>query len=105
MADNSQIIEIIKSTAHEFLPEAEVMLFGSRARNEETAESDFDILLIIKSNLTPKDKLQFRTLIRKALLLKGIRSDILIQSRTEVKRKKNLPGHIVKRILSEAILV
>ena len=105
MPANSQIIEIIKSTAHEFLPDAEVMLFGSQARNEETAESDFDILLIVKSNLIPKDKLQFRTQIRKALLLKGIRPDILIQSRTEVKRKKNLPGHIVKRILSEAILI
>jgi len=105
MAATSPIVEIIKTTVHEFLPDAEVMLFGSRARNEETAESDFDILLIAKSNLIPKDKLQFRTIIRKALLLKGIRSDILIQSRTEVKRKKNLPGHIVKRILSQAILI
>ena len=105
MAVNSQIVGIIKTTAHEFLPDAEVMLFGSQARNEETADSDFDILLITKSNLKPKDKLRFRTLIRKALLLKGIRSDILIQSINDVKRKKNLPGHIVKRILSEAILV
>jgi uncharacterized protein len=105
MATNNQIVGLIKITAHEFLPDAEVLLFGSRARNEETTESDFDIFLITKANLTPKDKLLLRTKIRKTLLLKGIRSDILIQSRTEVDKKKNLPGHIVKRILREAILL
>ncbi len=30
------------------------------------------------------------------LLLSGIRSDILIQSRIEVNEKKELPGHIIR---------
>ena len=102
---SNQILETIKVTAHEYLPEAEVLLFGSRARKEERSDSDYDILLIIKTNLTPKEKLPLRTKIRKALLELGIRSDILIQSNSEVKQKKNLPGHIVRRILREAILL
>jgi predicted nucleotidyltransferase len=101
----NQIIETIKSTAHEYLPDAEVMLFGSRARKDEGSDSDYDILLVTKTSLTPKEKLPVRTQIRKALLSLGIRSDILIQSKSEVDQKKNLPGHIVRRILREAILL
>jgi len=101
----NQIIETIKSTAHEYLPDAEVILFGSRARKDERSDSDYDILLVTKTSLTPKEKLPLRTKIRKALLSLGIRSDILIQSKSEVDQKKNLPGHIVRRILREAILL
>jgi len=102
---NNQIIEKIKLTAHEYIPDAEVMLFGSRARDEERTDSDYDILLVTNTNLSPKEKLPLRTTIRKALLTLGIRSDILIQSKSEVDKKKNLPGHIVRRILREAILL
>ena len=105
MINNNQIIEIIKSTAHEYLPDAEVLLFGSHARNEASAESDYDILLITKTKLSLKEKLPFRTKIRKSLLLIGIRSDILIQSKSEIDKKKKLPGHIVRNILKEAILL
>lgn len=101
----NQIIETIKSTAHEYLPDAEVLLFGSRARKDDRSDSDYDILLVTKNNLIPKEKLLLRTKIRKALLSLGIRSDILIQSKNEVDQKKNLPGHIVRRILREAILL
>jgi predicted nucleotidyltransferase len=101
----SQIGEEIKKCIHEFLPDAEVMMFGSRARYEENPESDYDILLITKSDLKPKEKLSLRTEIRKSLLKAGIRSDILIQSRSEVEKKKKLPGHIVRSILREAVLL
>jgi uncharacterized protein len=101
----TQIIETIKTTAHEYLPDSEVLLFGSRARKDEKSDSDYDILLITKANLTVKEKLPLKTKIRKALLSLGIRSDILIQSETEVDQKRNLPGHIVRRILREAILL
>jgi predicted nucleotidyltransferase len=41
MKNNNQIVEIIKNTAHEYLPDAEVLLFGSHARNEASTESDY----------------------------------------------------------------
>ena len=105
MKNNDQIVEVIKNTAHEYLPDAEVLLFGSHARNEASSESDYDILIISKTELSPKEKLPLRTQIRKSLLLIGIRSDILIQSSLEVDKKKKLPGHIVRKILKEAILL
>jgi predicted nucleotidyltransferase len=105
MKKNDQIIKVIKKTAHEYLPGAEVLLFGSHARNEASSESDYDILIISKTELSPKEKLPLRTKIRKSLLLIGIRSDILIQSSLEVDKKKKLPGHILRKILREAILL
>jgi predicted nucleotidyltransferase len=105
MMRNKEIIEIIKQISHNYLPDAEVLLFGSRARKNASVESDYDILLITNVELQPKDKLPIRTKIRKSLLVIGIRSDILIQSKSEVEKKKNLPGHIVRKILGEAILL
>ena len=105
MKRNKEIIEIIKQTSREYLSDAEVFLFGSRARKNASSDSDYDILLITNVELLPKDKLPIRTKIRKSLLAIGIRSDILIQSKTEIEIKKNLPGHIVRKILREAILL
>ena len=105
MKKDKEIIEIIKQTSREYIPDAEVLLFGSRARKNASTDSDYDILLITNSELLPKDKLPIRTKIRKSLLAIGIRSDILIQSKSEVEKKKNLPGHIVRKILREAILL
>ena len=78
-----------------------VLVLGKDA----TFESDFDILVVTTLELTPKQKLPLKTRIRKDLLKEGIRSDILIQSRKEVKKKRKLPGHIIKNILNEAILL
>jgi len=105
MLHNNQIIDIIKLIAHQYLPDAQVLLFGSRARNESRTDSDYDILLIINKNLSPKEKIPIITKIRKSLLQSEIRSDILIQSKNEVEKNKNLPGHIIRSILKEAIIL
>jgi len=105
MLHNNQIIDIIKLIAHQYLPDAQILLFGSRARNESRTDSDYDILLIINKNLSPKEKIPIITKIRKSLLQFEIRSDILIQSKNEVEKNKNLPGHIIRSILKEAIIL
>ena len=103
---NKETIDIIKETAKEYFSDAEIMLFGSRVRGtSDKVDSDFDILVIINQELSPKQKLPIRTKIRKKLLQKRIRSDILIQSKTELNRKKKLPGHIVKNIVSEGVIL
>ncbi|NLN95813.1 MAG: nucleotidyltransferase domain-containing protein [Bacteroidales bacterium] len=105
MDTNSKILKLIKETACKHLPNAEVFLFGSRAREDATTESDYDILVLTSIDLSPKEKLPIKTNIRKELLKDGIRSDILIQSKNEIKKKRNLPGHIIKSILNEAVLI
>ena len=105
METNRDILELIKATACKYLPDAEVMILGCHARKEAISDSDFDVLIVTSSDLTPKQKLPLRTNIRKDLLKEGIRSDILIQSKKEVRQKRKLPGHIIKNILNEAILL
>jgi len=105
METNREILELIKATACKYLPDAEVMLFGSRARKDSTSDSDYDVLILTSLDLSPKEKLPIKTNIRKELLKDGIRSDILIQSKKEVKKKRKLPGHIIRNILNDAILI
>ncbi|HLP75127.1 MAG TPA: nucleotidyltransferase domain-containing protein [Bacteroidales bacterium] len=105
MIEDNQIVEKIKVIAHQFLPDAQVLLFGSRARNDARTDSDYDILLIINETLLPKEKIQIISKIRKALVQLEIPIDVLIQSRSEIEKKKNLPGHIVRRIIKEAIIL
>ena len=105
MTTNNKIIAEIKKTARSYISDADIMLFGSRARNEDSKESDFDILIITDQDISPENKTPLRTSIRKDLLISGIRTDILIQSRNEIEKKKRLPGHFIKNIMQEAILL
>jgi predicted nucleotidyltransferase len=105
MTSNNQILNKIKSAVRNHLPDANILLFGSRVRMDFDVNNDYDILIISEKNLTPQEKTPFRTLIRKELLASGIRSNILIQSQEEVKNKKKLPGHIIRNILTEAIVL
>jgi predicted nucleotidyltransferase len=102
---NDAISERIKSVIRRFIPDAEIMLFGSRARKEEHSDSDYDILIITDKQFGSGEKTTFRSGIRKQLLKEGIRSDILIQNRLEVEKKRKLPGHIIRNILKEAIML
>ena len=105
MENKIQISDKIKAVASTYLSDVEVMLFGSRARHDSHADSDYDILIITKHTISPEEKTPYRTNIRKDLLKEGIRSDILIQSKGEINKKKKLPGHIIRNILREAILL
>ena len=51
------------------------------------------------------DKFPLKTSISKELLQVGIRTDILIQSRKDIAVKRKLPGHIIRNIIKEAIIL
>ena len=105
MPNKKQIPAEIKAIARSYISDAEVMLFGSRAKQTHSASSDYDILIITSLNIPVEQKTLLRTSIRKTLLSAGIRSDILIQSKTEIEKKRKLPGHFIRNILNEAILL
>lgn len=44
--ENTEILEKIKQAVKDVEPQAEVVLFGSRARRDEQAHSDWDILIL-----------------------------------------------------------
>jgi predicted nucleotidyltransferase len=95
--------DLIKSAAKKFISDAEVYLFGSRARGESSSVSDYDILVVSKTSYTPREKMTLRSSIRKELILHNLLTDVLLQSSNEIREKRKLPGHIIKSAMSEAV--
>jgi len=52
-----QIHHTIKSMVNSFLPDAQVLLFGSRARGDSAIDSDYDLLIITQETFTPRVKM------------------------------------------------
>jgi len=100
---NFDITVQLKSLILTFFPNSNVILFGSRARKDNTIESDYDLLIITTEKLSVSVKRDFKTKIRKALFKLNILSDILIESDSEVQIKMNLPGHIVRNAMNEGV--
>ncbi|RNI36135.1 nucleotidyltransferase domain-containing protein [Hanamia caeni] len=99
-----QIHHTIKSMVNSFLPNAQVLLFGSRARGESTIDSDYDLLVITRETYAPRVKMNWESKIRKALVNElNLPFDVIIQSEKEVSQKKNLSGHIVYYAMKEAV--
>jgi predicted nucleotidyltransferase len=105
MKDKEIIFTEIKAAARTYIADAQVMLFGSRARDEGNPDSDYDILIVTEALIPSERRIALRTKIRKDLLMKGYRADVLIQNRSDIERKRRLPGHIIRNILKEAIVL
>jgi predicted nucleotidyltransferase len=100
-SDNT--LAAIGEVARSAIPGARVLLFGSHARGQADAQSDYEILIIMERAMDMGAKFALRTRIRKQLLERGIRCDVLIQSEQEIQAKKELPGHIVRSALREDV--
>lgn len=98
-------IEVIKFTVWEILPGSEVILFGSRARKDNLKDSDYDLLIIAERSFTQSEQLKFQALIRKALAVKNILADVIVQQKSSIAMKMKLPGHIVRSAMLEGIRV
>ena len=102
--NNSGVYDIIKQTARSFLPDARVLLFGSYARGDNNKDSDYDLMVITPHLFTQKEKMRASSSIHKAII-KMIHApvDVLMYSEAEILEKKELPGHIVRSALKDAI--
>lgn len=105
MDSNDLTINRIKTSVFEILPGSEIILFGSRARNDDNVNSDYDLLIVIDASIQVSDRLKFQALIRKKLAEQNILADIIVQSRSDVERAKNFNGHIVRSALKEGVVV
>jgi predicted nucleotidyltransferase len=105
MSDKN-ILETIKATVKSFLPEARVLLFGSRARGDYNEDSDFDVLVITPNTLSDIRKKSLRIKIKQALVeILDIPVDILVNSEKEISIKKELPGHTINWAMKEGVLI
>lgn len=98
-------LEKIKSIVVGLIPNSRVILFGSRSRNTHDEQSDYDIMVVTEKDYDGKTKLQLRTSLFKLLGKARIPSDVLLNSEKELLIKKELPGNIVRTVLTEGIVL
>jgi predicted nucleotidyltransferase len=102
----TELASIIKHKVHQILPNAKVLLFGSRAKGNNTLESDYDLLIICDADLSPRQKINYLSELNFELvkLLKKP-FDILLNSQKEIEKKKQIPGHVVSWAIKDGVLL
>ncbi|MCZ7381767.1 MAG: nucleotidyltransferase domain-containing protein [Candidatus Methanoperedens sp.] len=104
---NSEIKSIkenILKTLHEIgISAHEIILFGSRARQDFTPLSDYDVLIITEKPFEINKKMSISKNIRQYLARSGLDVDVIIKSVNEVNILKDKPGSIVRNALKEGV--
>ncbi|MFA4957470.1 MAG: nucleotidyltransferase domain-containing protein [Candidatus Methanoperedens sp.] len=78
-----------------------IVLFGSRARQDFTPLSDYDVLIITEKSFEINKKMSISKNIRQYLARSGLDVDVIIKSENEVNILKDKPGSIVRNALKE----
>lgn len=99
---------IIKNQVNKILYELgssaqKIILFGSRARQDFTPLSDYDVLIITEKPFEINKKMIISKNIRQYLARSGLDVDVIIKSVNEVNILKDKPGSIVRNALKEGI--
>ncbi len=98
------IQDTIKSTVRAMLPDARVLLFGSMARGDANADSDYDVLVIIPDTIPMREKYDWKSRLRKALVYAlDAPVDVLLNSEEELKSKCKIAGHLINDVVTEGI--
>ena len=82
-----------------------IILFGSRARGDNRKDSDFDLMIIFKNDLTREDKMKLHSLINKHLIKEGFDCDILIRSRNQIEFYKNKTGSVSDEAIRDGFII
>jgi len=80
-------------------------LFGSRATDKYKQYSDYDILVVVKQELSVEQKKALSRNIRKKFARLHIDLDILIKSTKEFKKSEKKTGSVIKQAVKEGILL
>jgi len=99
--------EIIKKVIYDTVPVGlieQVMVFGSRTRNEETADSDTDICIIVKNELPQEEMKRYRIALNKVFPFEYyMPTDVIIKSNNSYNRYKGVIGRIEHAIATEGV--
>lgn len=90
MTDQETIDAMAERIAKEFHPD-KIILFGSWARGEQTADSDVDLLVVVRE---APDRRALRIAMRRAVNGMGLPKDILVLTSEEFEVKRRIPGTI-----------
>ena len=94
--DQNVIQEVTRRLVSEFRPE-EIWLFGSHAWGEADEGSDLDLLVIVSESSEPPVRRAQRA--HRCLSGLGIAKDIIVKTRQEIERFRNVPSSLEAAIL------
>lgn len=88
------------------IPEAEVRLFGSRARGEARPDSDVDLLITAPDAwLAQQDRFALLGRLWQRLSHHSVPVDLLLYSRSQVEERSGWRGHVIARACREGRLL
>jgi len=101
--------EVIKEIVYNTVPGDlidQVILFGSRARNEETSDSDTDICIIFKDELSRDDIKRYRGELNKVFAHDyKMPTDIIMKSKHVFNRYKGVVSGLEYNINKEGVIL
>ena len=97
LSRDSSLAELVRRLANAYHPDS-IYLFGSKARGDESPDSDYDLLVVVSDNASTE--MRDTRLARESLRGTRIAADVLVCTRSyfEARRhlKASLPGTIVR---------
>ena len=96
------LVEMVRRLVDAYDPDS-IYLFGSRARDEARHESDYDLMVVVRSS-----EMAFTARCQQAyLLLCGLRAgkDVIVLTRDEFNRKRNVVASLPATVLREGKLL
>ena len=101
MMGESLLERMVRAIVDEVDPE-QVILFGSRARGDATAESDFDFIVVEAGPFgAGRSRHDEEARLYRALAGCGAPKDILVYSRDDVEHWRDSLNHVLARALRE----
>jgi predicted nucleotidyltransferase len=91
MATRPEIDEMVRRIVSGFAPER-IILFGSQARETAAVDSDVDLLVVMRSDVAPREQV---VEIRKALADLPVAKDIIVVSSAYFERYRDIVGTVV----------
>jgi len=92
------LTELTHRLINEFQPER-IILFGSHAWGQPTADSDVDLLVIVPASDEPPVRRAQRA--QRCLGNLRIPVDVIVRTRAETERLNRVPTSLVSRVLAE----
>lgn len=80
-----------------------IILFGSRARGDFDAQSDYDILITTPHALSLEDRIRIFGLVRRYLAQHDIDADVIVKSESEVDYLRHKIGSVVQSAIEEGV--
>jgi predicted nucleotidyltransferase len=94
-------LKIIRQVVEKLLPGCKMYLFGSRARNTNRTDSDYDILMVTEYWM-PQEKLDpIRIMMRFRFAQFGLNVSTIIYSASEIRVRSKIKGHTINNIMPD----